>query len=438
MRRALRPRVIARALAAISICLTQIPVALAATDAQVQDARNRAVAWLVLQQSGEGNWSQAGASGVLTAASAISAMRAAGAKGYPYHAALAWLSNVETASVDSLSRQIVALIEAQRQHDTLVATLDEWKSPTVIRRVGAQAVIEPDAALWGTARAHEFNFLDTAIALRAKRKSTSNSLDVSAAAATLACHLLPHQSTVPSAPGRAWPLTFPAGGSNQGAHTNVVPSLLVTALLAVEIHEIKAQYGIADSLICGGTPRSISAAVNDAAAWILSRRGANGGFSDRGSSPPTITNVVDSAIAYAALAVISPVNAGPTLDYLIAQQNSASGHWNSEVVATALVASVLPPTPIQVDTDGDGMPDALEALLGTSPTVRDGRGFAGGQGSHGSGLVALPCGVLGAEMQSCGFSGTAVQGQSFSLQLSAVGGSADIDGLCHRARFPEA
>jgi len=97
----------------------------------------------------------------------------------------------------------------------------------------------------------------------------------------------------------------------------------------------------------------------------------------------------------------------------------ADGSWASDAFTTALALRTLPATTM-IDTDGDGIPDTVEALVGTDLNVADGRDL----------LVAN--GLDPDNLQDSGMSAPSVilevlQNQFFSITPNLTGGTAPFN-----------
>jgi hypothetical protein len=154
-------------------------------------------------------------------------------------------------------------------------------------------------------------------------------------------------------------------------------SILPTSYMLIELKAIMDATGW-NASSCNGS-YSIQTALDNGVTWLLSKRNADGGFGDSGTS-----GVLETVLAYQALKVLRPAapETGAALDYLLGTQNASDGSWRGEALQTAMVVKSLPPpnTPM-ADTDGDGIPDAVEALMGTNSGVNDSRALAKGNGS---------------------------------------------------------
>ena len=101
---------------------------------------------------------------------------------------------------------------------------------------------------------------------------------------------------------------------------------------------------------------------------------------------------METALAYQVLKKIASATyatqLGNAQGYLIAQQK-ADGSWGSDPLATALALQTLPTLAAGtlVDTNKNGIPDAVESFLGLSPTLAS-RTFLVGNGQSILGLTA--------------------------------------------------
>jgi hypothetical protein len=70
---------------------------------------------------------------------------------------------------------------------------------------------------------------------------------------------------------------------------------------------------------------------------------------------------------------------GNAQTWLLAQQDSTTGSWHSDPLVTAQVIAVLPAAAGTqlTDTDHDGIPDLVEAALGSNQNVADARNQVG-------------------------------------------------------------
>jgi hypothetical protein len=370
-------------------------------------ARTAAAAWLVQQQRGDGSWSRGdGSLGVQSTALALLALERAGARGAPtFGAAAAWLANADADSVDSVARKVEALAaaqlgaSAQREADRLFALRSERASAT-----------------WGGYGGNGVDLIDTPLALAALRigdagygaKLTAPSGNTILGAY---CALLAARIDV-AAGQRAWPAAQRAAGPAPGGGR---PSVAATALVLAESRAIELRSGIA-ALNCGAGDITFTSVHAEAQAWLLAQQNADGGFGEQrsdGSRGPS--NVVVTAWVVRALNALAapPAQAGTALNWLVAQQDGA-GHWRADALVSAIAVSALPAaTGTELaDADRDGLPDVLEARLGSNPNVADARLPLAPPTRAAAGNTA-PAVVIGA-----------VQGQAFAYDLGSGSGFA--------------
>lgn len=334
----------------------------AATTAQIDSARANGLRWLFQHQAPDGSWKSANGSEVASTAEALEAIRAAGMNNYPYSKGVSWLANAEIASVDSLARASQALWAAGMRDDSRLKRLVTWKN-------------QASRATWGAYERYMTSFPDTPMALAALRTTGySYANQQTEKQNSVYCEMLPGQRAS-------------GGWSYTAAKTNEPTmlgngSILPTTYTLLELKAIKDATGW-DTQSCG-TSYSIQTALNNGVIWLLSKRNADGGFGDSGTS-----GILETALAYQALKLLSPADPATlgALDFLLAKQNLADGGWGGEALQTAMVLKLLPsPSVPLADTDGDGIPDAVEALMGTNTGVKDSRYLAT---TNGSGMVVF-------------------------------------------------
>ncbi len=276
---------------------------------------------------------------------------------------MSWLSNADVPSVDSLSRKIIALHPAGVDVSPYLKQLMAWKNT-------------PGQATWGAYDHLGTSFPDTPLALNAIRVSgysypgQINELDRS-----VFCHILWSQY----ANVGSWPY-FEMADSRQ-IPSFYAPGMLPMAHNVLELIAIKAATGwdsrpcVENRQVAGVTwvPQSLTTAINAGATWMLTKKNADGGFGDGG-----VSTVLETAIANQVVRVMAPVSGTATgiVDYFIARQ-AVDGSWNGSALQTAWVLKTLPaPSVALTDSDTDGIPDAIETILGTNPAVIDNRWLA--------------------------------------------------------------
>lgn len=366
--------------------VTFLPAATAATTAQIDTARAKGLWWLITHQNSDGRWKSAGGMEIQPTAAAIEAMTNAGVKqGFAYGKAVAWLGNADAPSVDSLSRKIMALKGAGGNEKADLDRLLLWKNDTLV-------------ASWGAYDQFDTSYPDTPLALGAIRigqytytNQTNNLLN------SVYCRILPAQRSDGS-----WPYIQPS--STTPANT-LTGAILPTAYTLLELQAIRVATGW-DVNTCG-TSRSLLTAINNGVSWLLTKKNPDNGFGSSGQS-----TVLETVLAYQVLNLLQPANSatGAALDYLIAGQDATSGGWQNDPLQTALVLKAFPAT-VMADTDKDGIPNAVELLMGTNPNVADGRNLAAGNGQSVAG-VTVPLVLASAYLN-----------QPFNLNLTATGGT---------------
>lgn len=364
-----------------------------ATPVQIDSARNKALAWLIVNQKADGSWRDAPGGEVVATSSALQALRGVGIiKSYPYSKGVAWLSNADVASTDSLARKIVTLFAAGVDTSPYAKQLLAWKN-------------SPVQATWGAYDHLGTSFPDTTQAISALRLSgyiypgQQAELERS-----VFCHILWTQSTISGGWGY---MVRPEAGVSDPSSTAMLPTAeALKELVAIRAThnasvppnwddgaashcvESKLVFNNATGVFDTYVPRSLTQSINGATGSILFMKNTDGGFRGAGGAGPS--TVLTTALAASALNSVQPpgtVNVStsitsPTLsavvDYFISVSPPAvNGSWGGSALQTALVLALLPlPSTPLVDTDNDGIPDAVETLLGTNALVFDSRYLA--------------------------------------------------------------
>lgn len=117
---------------------------------------NRAVVWLNAAQNPDGSWGAPEALKPLYTSEAVRAMAAVNTRGPKYYLGLGWLENHNGGTIDSEARRILALAT----HGDNVAI-----SQTLL--AAAQRLVLPGNGGWGLSAAYQGSPLDTALALQA-------------------------------------------------------------------------------------------------------------------------------------------------------------------------------------------------------------------------------------------------------------------------------
>jgi hypothetical protein len=347
---------------ATAFALVLVATTTAAATPEIDAARDRGFAWLLSQQQRDGNWSASPGVEVVATATALEALRLGGVGGASPILASQFLANSPAPSVDSLARKTLALAGAGRVVDAFIDEL-------LARRNTGLA--------WGAYDGFGTSFPDTTLALAALRVGRP-SFSTAETQTALCAVLVARRPSGAGPDDGAWAF---------GPWNDAKRVLLPTALNIVEVETNRTLRGWA-TVTCGSTPYSLGTAVNEALDWMIAqRRNADGGFGENGTS-----TVLETAVAYEALSLVRPGDAATAgaLSFLMARQGGDGG-WNGDVLATAYVLRVLPPrSAAYVDTDGDGIPDAIETVLGRNPLVAEPPWLVQGSGGSGTGGAADP------------------------------------------------
>ncbi|MHB1176551.1 MAG: putative Ig domain-containing protein [Sulfuriferula sp.] len=349
----------------------------AATPAQLDAVRAKSLAWFYTHQNGDGSWQTASGIKTQPTALAMDALANAGLKSArPYAMAQAWLANAPTSSNDSLSRQVNALAHSGANVSALTQRLITQRDDTT--------------KSWGAYAKYQGGFPDTALAMDALLASGAAYADTGSGLGFI-----------------AYKQNADGGWPNSATEPNSAASRLIpTAQNVLTLSRYKPLGWNVDSYLTNG--------VN----WLKSQQKGDGGFAE--DTGATIGNPYDTALVYQALnqaklaGNAAAIGAQTTLDnaqtFLVNNQGT-DGSWGGDALATAVALQTLPATTL-ADTDKDGVPDVVEALLGTNPGVADAHGLTAGNGQS---VIGLTASLLVAN---------ATVGVPFTYTLSASGGTA--------------
>lgn len=370
--------VIARAVAVVLLSVLAT-TATAATQAEVDLARSKGLAWLYINQKGDGSWHNSGGLQTQPTAAALEALLNSGiTRGRPFAIAQSWLANADTQSTDSLSRQSIALYKSGASVTELMTRL------TGMRSLNTKS--------WGAYSLYAGSFPDTSLALDALTITNTTYADTSTSLGFIGGRQ--------NADG-GWSFTSIYGEPGISV-SRVIPTTHNIATLSR--YKTKGW----------GTDTNITNGVN----WLVARQMADGGFAD--DQAATVGSPYETALAYIALneakkagntaAIAAQTAIDNAQNFLIVNQQT-DGSWGGDPMQTALALQTLPTTTL-ADSDNDGIPDAVETILFTNPTVADGRSLVKGNGDSVSGINAS---VLLA---------TIPINQDLSMSLTASGGTA--------------
>lgn len=332
----------------------------AATQPQIDTAWNKGLAWLIANQKPDGSWQSIDGTGFIGTASGIEAFSKVNVKSFPYAKGVAWLGNATPASVDSLARKIAALLPTGINVQPDLAKLIKWNN----------------GLTWGAYAGYGSSYPDTSLALRQIYDAQYSDLAFTTRDPTrCAMYLAAMSGTDAGGTWSAWSYVTPTGGAVSKAA--ILPT--VTSLFAIDA--IRNRNG-ESSMSCfnsSGAQITVNfAAVTAQAIYWLTQyaRAADGGFGINRNGVVT-SSVFETALAYEAMAKFAPTHSAltPALDNLLARQ-AANGSWNGDPVVTAYVLKALPlPLLPLADADADGIPNGVEAYLGTNANIADARGL---------------------------------------------------------------
>lgn len=367
-------------------------VAMSAIAAPIDDARLKAVAWLITHQSGDGSWPSSTGLEMAETAAAVEALTNAGVtKSDTYTKGVAWLQNHQAYSTDALARQIVALAKSGRDTSDLVSRLIAWRNDEA----------SPQSS-WGAYDHYSTSYPDTAMALEAIKTSAASYAEEGYSV----CNVVAQRNTGDG----GWPYVVPPVGYAQPSR------ILSTAYSLVVLNRYNTSS-------CG--PTAISSVLANGAAWLKTQQKTPGGGFGEGSAG----TVLETALAYRALVTVlgatdpAAVNAQ---NFLIAQQQADGGWGGGDALLTTLTLAALPATTL-ADTDSDGLPDGVEtqALLGTDPNLADSYKLAKGNGQSISGVTTA---------QSIA---RATINQPFTATLTASGGTPPYTWTLTSGKLPD-
>ena len=347
----------------------------AATTAAMDNARAKGLAWLVLNQKGDGGWWKVDGQQVYATSEVLEALRKSGVKGYLKAKAVATLGNSTSITTDGVARIVSGLA---------MAGVDVSKTVILLKSMRNKQFTNPVTPVaWGSYSNGGSTNLDTAIAIYSLNQASVAASDYSKA------------------------YDFLCKGTNvDGGWTAVtMPSAAATSEVFATAQAVRGLFHVR-SQPCGST--TVQAKIDGGISWLKSQQKTGGSFGEGTDGTILETAAVVGALMLAAPASVSEID--KARDWLIGQQSS-DGDWQKDPLLTAIALQSLPDT-VLVDTDGDGLPDVVETVLGTDRLIANVLNTV----SNGNAKVGLnvPL-VLAAE---------AVLNQAFNYTLSANGGVA--------------
>lgn len=375
-----------RGLAVAYSFLILTPVALAATQAELNVARDKAVAWLIQNQKPSGQWSSSVPGlDIQVTATVVDALVEAGQTKTPqFAAAVAWLQNAEASSTDALARQAIALKRAGA--DVVAAKL--------ITELLARRNASSGDRGWGAYPQYMASIPDTPLVMRALKAN-----GVALTDAAVVESMFPGSSFTFGGQQRFWYQSLTGKAFNtpqEGYGEPLAPTAL--SVLALKENDI------------GQTD------VTQGAAFIKGRQVTAAGATQGGISGfDGQFNPLDNALGIEALAATAAAGRADAavlsgLDFLRRTQ-AADGSWQDAWGTAAALKVVASGGTALTDTDGDGVSDAIEAYLGTDPSRADGKSLA--LQGHGSQATGGPFSQV--------FSYSVVKGSTLGIRLPVSG-----------------
>lgn len=320
------------------------------TQSELDASRDKAVAWLVRNQLSDGRWTaMSGGLDVQVTATVVEALVTSGYADLPQVASgIAWLQNAEAGSVDALARQVNALAVA--------GALDSAKR-LANGLVDAQ---DPVTGAWGAYPGYRASVPDTPLALLALRK-----VGVPVANEAGIQRVMIDGRMQVSGGVSAWWSNLRWVDERYGPSQLVsTPGSMPTAYV------VKAFQAL-------GTDVDVR---SEGVAFLRTAQAQSGGLAGAFVGGSGNVSVWETAVAAEALASGSSAGRNDpavqlALNYVAGVQ-SADGSWNGDGFSTASALKLIgaDSSPLQ-DSDGDGVADALEHLLGTDSARADSKGM---------------------------------------------------------------
>ena len=341
---------------------------LAATQAQIDNARANGIAWLIQNQNGDGSWGDTDVSTRMAATTeSMNALRRSGAQyGYLFTRSLSWVANTKTESADSLARKIEQLEKAGLSSEELGLMQELMMHRDIVNDC------------WGSFEYHDCSFPDTSLAMDAilNARIASGYL-YSDDFATLDLIMSSH-APYPTVNG--W--SYIAAGDGSALDQKVMPTAY-NSITLLRYFSWYLYWGLLDST----TYFALINDLNIGSSWLFNRfYAADGSFRD--DALISTGTVQSTALTYIALAAMRDygfpfppaelAKLDSAQDFIISQQQT-DGSWEGDPLVTALAVRSFSSASMP-DTDNDGIPDAVETILGTNPNEADGRGYVDNNG----------------------------------------------------------
>lgn len=398
-------------------CLLAATGAQAATQAEIDDARAKGLAWLVQTQRGDGSFAGSKGLEVQATAAAVEAMLSGGMSKSPHYArALSWLGNAPPGSLDAQAWQTMTLALAGRDATQTGGAIRDARNA----RAAKAGSIYSGYATWGAYPGYGASIPDTALGYGALRSAgVGYTNDTTELTVTVLCAILPAQLASSPWTG-AWPHALPQNGQPSSVSPG---SLAATAAMLYELKKQRQAGRYLTATACSkSSPASIDTAMASAKTWLIAQANADGGLAERNPQTGALeaSNPSATALAVRALALFAAEgdSAATTAvsnarGWLVGQQ-SANGSWQGDPFVAARALATLPTaTGTQIaDSDQDGITDVVEQKLGTQTLTADAQGQVNNDGNSLPGITATAFNTTGMVNQAF----------SYSLNLAAGGG----------------
>ena len=413
-------RVMAVLTLAFTTWISSIAPAQAASQSQIDQARDKAAAWLILNQQGDGLWTNNGGTEISVSGQALLALLSANVKGFPVLNGNAWLLNNKAESVDALSRVLLARAMSSINQTAGFQTLLTWKNSDLA---------SVDLRLWGSYPQYTTSFTDTALAWRAILSMSYDLTNLQLPLVNTLCNTLPAQR-----PDGGWGLNLLEryqGGL--GVPTGFAAgSVLSTSQMMLMLNQARTRYPL-NSAVCGvnNTDNLVVTSIRSAVTWLTTTaRNGDGGVGENGASSNIAT-----ALAYLALQTVastSPADypvavtgASALLDYMVTGgRQAANGSWNGDPMVTALMLEALSKIALPaVDSDGDGIPDSIKtAMVAIDPTAAASRALANRKTGAGQPGITLPIVIANIPLNTFYSGNVSVSGGTAPYTWTVTGG----------------
>lgn len=351
----------------------------AATQPQIDLARDKAAAWLIRNQQGDGLWTKGEGADLPVSAQALLGLVSAGVKGYPVFNANAWLLNNKPESVDALSRILMARALPSVNQNAGFQLLLAWRNADVLGTI----------SLWGAYPQYGTSIADTALAWRSLLASGYDLAWQEPFLRGALCRLIAAQRADGS-----WGINLATTGGTAAPAELASGAVLSTTQTVLMMKLALAKASTLGGFACAGGGAAISTlvdtAVNNAVTYLATTvRNADGGVGENG-----VSTLLATAQAYQALQVATPANPSTAalLDYLISSgRQLADGSWNGDPMVTGVMLEALSTIASPgSDADGDGIADSIEVAMGSNPGVPDTRNLANKPTGSGQPGMTLP------------------------------------------------